>query len=119
MLNYLGPNTGPSTVAGSLPSGVPGSMPAGIPGVTPTGANLPLGPLPAPPPAAPPTTQPAGPAGPPVPPAPPGPSDQEYETSTQQDGTVVLFMKMPDGSRGPAVKIIQLKQKVGRPGGQQ
>jgi hypothetical protein len=31
---------------------------------------------------------------------------RQYMTETQQDGTVLLFLKNPDGSKGPAVKII-------------
>jgi hypothetical protein len=121
-LNYLGPNTGPSTVAGALPSGVPGTLPAAIPGagsVTPTGAISPSGPG-AVPPALMAAMQQGAPAGPPPPPTPPGPGDQEYDTMTQQDGTVVLFLKNPDGSRGPAVKIISIKSQAGagRPPGQ-
>lgn len=107
MLNYLGPNIGPSPVSATLPSGPPGTMPAGVPGApsaNPIWPNLPpniTGPQAG-------AISPAGPSGPP-PAAPDDPSSLQYETLTQQDGTVVLFMKNPDGSRGPAVKIISVK----------
>jgi hypothetical protein len=34
------------------------------------------------------------------------PSGRQYEAVTQDDGSVLLHMKNPDGSKGPAVKII-------------
>lgn len=42
-------------------------------------------------------------------PGPPGGAPMphpQYLTVTQQDGSVLMFMKNPDGTRGPAVKII-------------
>lgn len=108
MLNYLGPNVGPAPVSAALPSGPPGSMPAGIPGAPPASPILPnLPPNISGPQSA--AISPAGPSGPGAPPAPDDPSSIQYDTLTQQDGTVVLFMKNPDGSRGPAVKIISVK----------
>lgn len=128
--NYLGPNMGPSTVANTLPSGVPGTVPAAIPGATtpnavgsvsPTGSVIPSrpvipsGPLP---PALQQAIQAGGPAGPGAmqpPPPEPGHPDADYETLTQQDGTIVIFLKNPDGTRGPAVKIIKMGGKIGKP----
>jgi hypothetical protein len=34
------------------------------------------------------------------------PAGRQYDAVTQDDGSVLLHMKNPDGSRGPAVKII-------------
>jgi len=34
------------------------------------------------------------------------PSGMKYDTETQADGTILLYIKNPDGSRGPAVKIV-------------
>jgi hypothetical protein len=44
-------------------------------------------------------------------PMPGDPSAQQYAAKTQQDGTVLLHLLMPDGSLGPAVKIISLGAK--------
>lgn len=115
MLNYMGPKIGPSTVASSLPPTQPGTIPAGIPGAPPAGG--PPGPvnpiMPSRPMALSPALagaiNPGAPSGPPPMPEQTDPSSIEYDTLTQQDGTVVLFMKNPDGTRGPAVKIINVK----------
>jgi hypothetical protein len=34
------------------------------------------------------------------------PAGRQYEAVTQEDGSILLHMKNPDGSKGPAVKII-------------
>jgi hypothetical protein len=34
------------------------------------------------------------------------PAGRQYEAITQEDGSVLLHMKNPDGTRGPAVKIV-------------
>jgi len=100
MLNYLGSGIGP------------GTMPAAVPGASQIadtlGAIQGRG---APPPSIAGAIRPAMPmtgAGVPglMPPVPPEPSEVKYEAVTQQDGTVLLHIKNPDGSLGPAVKII-------------
>lgn len=107
MLNYMGPNIGSAPVSASLPPANPGTIPAGVPGSPPVNPILPVPKMPV---SAPPgVVQNAGPSGPGAPPAPQDPSSIQYDTLTQQDGTVVVFMKNPDGSRGPAVKIINIK----------
>lgn len=108
MLNYLGPNLGPAPVSAALPGGPPGTMPAGIPGAPSPISPVPKLNLPTPGQAG--AISPAGPGGPPAPSGQPqDPSTLQYDTLTQQDGTVVIFMKNPDGSRGPAVKIVSVK----------
>lgn len=112
MLNYLGPNLGAAPVTAGLPPAQPGTMPAAIPGI-PGGAG-PINPvMPSRPMAISPSlagaVNPAGPSGAPPQPDESDPSALEYDTLTQQDGSVVLFLKNPDGSRGPAVKIISVK----------
>ena len=100
MLNYLGSGIGP------------GTMPAAVPGASQTGDTLGTirGRAPMPPQMAD-AIRPAAPSsglGVPglMPSMPPGPADIQYEAVTQQDGTVLLHIKNPDGSLGPAVKII-------------
>lgn len=44
------------------------------------------------------------------------PADMQYETQTQADGTVLLFVKNPDGSRGPAVRIVPAPKQPKQPG---
>lgn len=127
--NYLGPNTGPSTVSGTLPSGVPGTVPAAIPGmsspanvgsVAPTGSIIPSRPIipqgPVPPALAAAIGQ-GGPSGPPPPPMPPEPHEQQYGTTTQADGSILIYLKNANGSKGPVVTIIPFSKlnKVGRP----
>jgi hypothetical protein len=34
------------------------------------------------------------------------PADQQYVAVTQEDGSILLHLKKPDGSVGPAVKIV-------------
>ena len=111
MLNYLGPNIGPAPVTAGLPPAVPGTIPAAVPGVSPS-LPPPMNPIM---PARPMSISPAlagaiNPAGPGTPPPPSDqeqdPADLQYEPLTQQDGSVVLFLKNADGSRGPAVKIV-------------
>lgn len=92
MLNYLGEGTG----AGTMPSAVPGGQ---------LGAALPAAP--------PPIAQPAQPAGPPggiqgMGLLPPGTEDSQsqYAAVTQEDGTILLHLRKPDGGLGPVVKVI-------------
>lgn len=76
-LNYLG-----GSGAG------PGTMPAGIPGFGPQGGQ-------------------PGPSMPGM--MPPGtndPASQQWQAVTQSDGSVLLHMKLPDGSLGPVVQVI-------------
>jgi hypothetical protein len=124
MLNYMGPNIGSSPVTASLAPATPGTMPAGIPGAPPpVGAPGPLGSImpghlnAPPPPQVAQAIQQAAPSGPGAPPAVPNPDDPndpshvsnlQYTTQTQADGTVVLFLTNPDGTQGPAVKIIKV-----------
>jgi len=108
MLNYIGPNLGASPAAAMIIPGMPVTMPAGIPGVGPTPALLP--PMPPIHGAAPPPPsalaailrKPGGPPGVPQPPPPP----PEYVTTTQPDGSILLRIKLPDGTVGPIVKIL-------------
>ena len=113
MLNYLGANPQPGL---SMPAGMPGSG-------APTDPTLP--------PSAGMGAPEAAPAPPtPAPPAPGGggggggmgqmasmmgglmglgmvdPAGRQYMAVTQEDGSVLLHLKNPDGSKGPAVKII-------------
>lgn len=84
----------------------PGPMPGGMGGqVAPPAGSLP--PLP-PPMGLPPGAMGGMGAGmiPPPPAPPPTPADMKYEAVTQVDGSVLLHLKGPDGSLGPAVKII-------------
>ena len=120
MLNYLGAQPGPGL---SMPAGMPGSgsptdpmlSPAAAAGASMGGGGMP--PQGAPPPAA---MPPAPQGGVPMPGQPaggPGMSDaagRQYMTETQQDGSILLYLKNPDGSKGPAVKIIT-PPKAGKP----
>ncbi len=114
MLNYLGPDMGPQgPVTAGLPPAVPGTMPDGVPGIPSTPAPVPpihLRGAP-PPPAALAGILPMAPGGPGAPPAPPPPP--EYGTTTQEDGSILLHIKNPDGSLGPVVKVIP---PIKRPG---
>jgi hypothetical protein len=91
-LRYLGSNISP----GTMPAAVPGAM-AGqaTPSLSLPSASLPPGAVPG-------TPSPFMPPGFGA----PGPQDAKYEAITQQDGSIVLHLKNPDGSLGPAVKII-------------
>ena len=103
LLNYMGaPVGGQGPIAGTLPSGPQGTMPAGIPGVQPT-------PQPPPPiqigrPALPPHMQgaiahhPAPPMG--------APPKENYIAVTQDDGSILLHLKLPSGLPGPVVRLI-------------
>lgn len=118
MLNYLGAQPGPGI---TMPGGMPGAGGPTDPMLSPAAAAGALGggmpPIPsAPPPAA----MPMPPGGIPMPGQPaggPGMLDaagRQYLTETQQDGSILLFLKNPDGSKGPAVKIIT-PPKMGKP----
>jgi hypothetical protein len=105
MLNYLGPNIGPNPITASLPAGVPGTMPGGIPAGRPA-------PTPSPtihPHAAAPPSALAAIMNSPGAPS-PGPEDApqlpEYDTVTQEDGSILLHIKNPDGSLGPVVRVL-------------
>ena len=94
MLNYLGANPTPGL-----------TMPGGMPGV-----GGPADPLASPGASAPPPDMGGGMGGM-APMGFPGvgmtdPAGRQYEAVTQDDGSVLLHMKNPDGSKGPAVKII-------------
>lgn len=112
MLNYMGPNIGSAPVTAGLPPAAPGTMPAAIPGAPPAISGL--GPINAPrpmalSPAMAGAINPAGPGAPPPPQEDNDPASIQYDNITQEDGSVVMFIKKPDGSRGPAVKIITMK----------
>jgi len=94
-----------------LNSGGPPSLPSAVPGgmgmaMSPAPATSPLSSAISPAPGSVPTPQP-----------PPGPADMEYIAVTQSDGTVLLHVKNPDGTPGPAVKIVNAV-KPGKPPGQ-
>lgn len=105
MLNYLGANPQPGL---SMPAGMPGSGAPSDPLASPMGGGgAPAGPAPMP--------AFGGMGMPGV-----GMMDaagKQYEAVTQEDGTVLLHMKNPDGSRGPAVKIVQVGSKGVKPSG--
>jgi hypothetical protein len=114
MLNYLGPSVGPQgPMATQLPPATPGTMPAGINGVQPTPAPIP----PAPPMHSKGSHAPASALlaiikhaanGGGIQPTPPPPS---YHAVTQQDGSILLHVKGPNGELGPVVKYLPpLKQ---------
>lgn len=77
------------------------SMPGALPGLGRPGTVMPPGAMP---------MMPAG--GPPgLPsfggmPSPDDPAAAQYVAVTQSDGSILLHMKLPDGTTGPAVKII-------------
>ena len=110
MLNYLGANPAPGI---TMPGGMPGSGASTDPLASPMGGMgapppaSPMGGMGAPPPAFP----MGGMGGPASPMGFPGvemadPAGRQYEAVTQEDGSILLHMKNPDGSKGPAVKII-------------
>lgn len=101
MFNYLGSGVGP----GTMPAAVPGAgqladTMGAIKGRAPVPPNIAQ------------AMQPAHGAPPigaglmPPAPSPDDPSSMKYAAVTQQDGTVLLHIQNPDGSLGPAVKII-------------
>jgi hypothetical protein len=118
MLNPLGATPQPGL---SMPGGMPGGGGPSDPMAGAGGPPPPVAPmLPPPPPAGgPPGGAPTGPAGF------PGvgmvdPAGRQYETVTQEDGSILLHVKNPDGTRGPAVKIIPpIKPRGGASGGAQ
>jgi len=82
MLNYLGDSIG-------------GGMPAAVPGGILEGGPQPAQPAPGPLPGM-------------LPPEMTGqPANEQYVAVTQEDNTVLLHIKRPDGSLGPVVKIVQ------------
>lgn len=106
MFNYLGAAPGPGV---TMPGGMPGSGAPTDPMLSPQAAAFGGAGAGAPPPApgAPPPMGMGGgmfgmPAAGMV-----DPAGRQYEAVTQEDGSVLLHMKNPDGTRGPAVKIIQ------------
>jgi hypothetical protein len=113
MLNYVGPLQGSQPVAAGLPPSTPGTMPSGVPGATPSPAPIPAGPPMRPAPGIHGPSAPhanalaailkhaAGAGG--TPPAPPHP---EYQTVTQEDGSILLHVKLPNGGLGPVVKVL-------------
>jgi hypothetical protein len=131
LLNYLG--------NGSMPAGVPGAAAPLAPrvGSLPPVLSSPSGPgagVPPAPPAAlaalqgmhdpmrggsiPPSAIhsriPMG--GNPPPPSEPHPSEHRYEAVTQQDGSILLHLKMSDGKLGPVVKIVPAPNVPGAKG---
>lgn len=97
MLNYLGANPAPGL---TMPGGMPGSGGPADPMSSPAAA--------APSPMGPPPPDMGGGMGPMGFPSVgmTDPAGRQYDAVTQDDGSVLLHMKNPDGSRGPAVKII-------------
>lgn len=88
-------------------AGGAGSMPAAVPGMGQLSA------MPGPLPAVPQGGQIPG----MLPPEMTGqPADQQYVAVTQEDGTILLHMKRPDGSLGPAVKIVNAIKPKKPPG---
>jgi hypothetical protein len=113
MLHYAGPAIGPNgPVSASLPPSMPGTMPGGIPNAPPAG-----GPPPGPMPHAGPSLaalaaimqRPSG--GPNAAQGPPPPP--QFVAQTQEDGSVVLRVKNPDGSPGPIVKVLPPMKALG------
>jgi hypothetical protein len=125
MLNYLGPNIGPrGPIATQLPPATPGSMPGAVPHVASTPLPLPAARIHpahaihahgAPPSAAalgailsrPGMVAPPDQGPPPLP---------EYGTTTQEDGSILLHLQNPDGSKGPVVKVIPPIKRSGPQG---
>lgn len=110
MLNYLGPNIGASPITQQLPTGTPGTMPGAVPTPAPPQPPAPIlhhghgghaghGHTPASALAA--ILKAPGGLQAAAPPPPP-----EYAALTQEDGSILLHVKNPDGSLGPAVKIV-------------
>jgi hypothetical protein len=96
MLNYAGAAPAPGL---TMPGGMPGTGGPTDPLASPMGAP-PMG-------APPPVGGPPGVLGPGMPPV--GmvdPAGRQYEAVTQEDGSILLHLKNPDGTRGPAVKIV-------------
>jgi hypothetical protein len=120
MLNYVGPNIGPGPVSAMLPPALPGTMPSGVPGATPSPAPLPPQP---------PIHAPVGHGHIPphasalaailkhatsgLPGAAPPPPPPNYQAVTQEDGSVLLHVKGPNGQLGPVVKIIPAIKQPG------
>ena len=112
MLNYMGPNFGPAPVSAMLPPATPGTIPSGVPGVSPNPAPLP----PAPPIHAPAVQGKVSPHGAAIAAilrhantglgAAPPPPPPEYGTTTQEDGSILLHIKGPNGALGPVVKVL-------------
>lgn len=111
MLHYAGPNIGSTgPVTNMLPPAVPGTIPSGVPGISPSPIPLPpvhthaihvhTGPHPAALAAILRRSSPGAGAPPPPPPPP------DYGTTTQEDGSILLHLKNPDGSLGPIVKVL-------------
>lgn len=100
LMRYLTGNAQP----GTMPAAVPGALPSSLGPLPPLGGGgggnmgVPSQPLPA-------GAIPGAPS-PFLPPAAPGPDSMKYEAVTQADGSILLHLKNPDGSLGPAVKII-------------
>lgn len=96
MLNYLGAAPRPQMGA-TMPGGIPGSGSMFDPTISPQSAlsmsnpSAMLGGMGGPPPAM---------------MAPDDPASQRYSAETQEDGSVLLRVKNPDGSMGPVVKIV-------------
>lgn len=112
-LNYLGALPGPGL---SMPGAVPGVGGPQDPALTATQAagGMAGAPMPLPPVGAPPVAAPDGFGPVPV----TGPGDAQYDVQAQSDGTAIIFAKNPDGTRGPALKIVKLGKPAAGPGPQ-
>lgn len=112
MLDYLGPNVGGNgPITAQLPPAVAGTMPQGVPNIPRAGAIPPPMPLHA----AHPANAIHGHAANPAAMAAilhsalgglPGQPRQEYMTTTQDDGSILLHMRNADGLPGVVVKVI-------------
>lgn len=104
-LRYLGaatPGTMPAAVPGAGPSSV-GQLPSPLPGPAAMSQLPPPGAIPGNPSLLPPMS------------LAPGPADQKYEAVTQVDGSILLHLKNPDGSLGPAIQIVKPPKTPGAP----
>lgn len=83
-MNYLGSGTGAQTMPAAVPgAGQMSEVMGGMPAQSMSGAGMP-------------GLMPSGNASP-----------DQYAAVTQGDGSILLHLKNPDGSLGPAVKIIE------------
>jgi hypothetical protein len=73
--------------------GAPASMPMGVPGASAPGSTGQVAPV----------SSPMG--GPAFPALPMDPASMQYDIETQSDGSILIFTKNPDGSRGPIVDV--------------
>ena len=50
-----------------------------------------------------------------IPEAPIDPAAMQYGTITQEDGTILLHIKKPDGSPGPVIQVIPVPKTIAKP----